>query len=112
MSQLQLNMEIQQLKTEKNALLLAHTYQNDEVQEIADFVGDSLELSRLAANTPHRVIVLCGVHFMAESAALLSPGKTVLLPAEEAGCPMADMADAATVKEWRTKYPRAAVVAY
>ncbi|HBR34891.1 MAG TPA: quinolinate synthase [Firmicutes bacterium] len=112
MSQLQLNTEIQQLKKEKNALIMAHTYQNDEVQEIADFVGDSLELSRLAANTPHPVIVFCGVHFMAESAALLSPEKTVLLPTEEAGCPMADMADAETVKEWRIKYPRAAVVAY
>ena len=93
-------------------MILAHTYQNDEVQDIADFVGDSLELSRLAADTPHPVLVLCGVHFMAESAALLSPEKTVLLPAPEAGCPMADMADAETVKEWRAKYPKAAVVAY
>ncbi|HHW11712.1 MAG TPA: quinolinate synthase NadA [Firmicutes bacterium] len=112
MSQLELITEIQKLKAEKDALLLAHTYQNDEIQEIADFVGDSLELSRLAAKSPHRVLVLCGVHFMAESAALLSPEKTVLLPAPEAGCPMADMADAETVKEWRAKYPRAAVVAY
>jgi quinolinate synthase len=112
MSQFHLSTEIQNLKIEKDALILAHTYQNDEVQEIADFVGDSLELSRLAANTSHQIIVLCGVHFMAESAALLSPEKTVLLPAEEAGCPMADMADAETVKEWRAKHPQAAVVSY
>lgn len=112
MSQVQLSTEIQRLKKEKNALILAHTYQNDEVQEIADFVGDSLELSRLAAETPHPVLVFCGVHFMAESAALLSPEKTVLLPVADAGCPMAEMADAETVKEWRTKYPKAAVVAY
>ncbi|NLY91151.1 MAG: quinolinate synthase NadA [Firmicutes bacterium] len=112
MSQVQFSTEIQRLKKEKNALILAHTYQNDEVQEIADFVGDSLELSRLAAETPHPVLVFCGVHFMAESAALLSPEKTVLLPVADAGCPMAEMADAETVKEWRTKYPKAAVVAY
>ncbi|HHT04924.1 MAG TPA: quinolinate synthase NadA [Hydrogenispora sp.] len=112
MSQLELITEIQKLKAERDALILAHTYQNDEVQDIADFVGDSLELSRLAADSPHSVLVLCGVHFMAESAALLSPEKTVLLPAPEAGCPMADMADAETVKEWRAKYPQAAVVAY
>lgn len=112
MSQLELITEIQKLKAERDALILAHTYQNDEVQDIADFVGDSLELSRLAADSPHSVLALCGVHFMAESAALLSPEKTVLLPAPEAGCPMADMADAETVKEWRAKYPQAAVVAY
>ncbi len=112
MSQEQLNKEIQRLKKEKNALILAHTYQNDEVQEIADFIGDSLELSRLAAETSHPALVFCGVHFMAESAALLSPEKTVILPVAEAGCPMAEMADAETVKEWRAKYPKAAVVAY
>ncbi|HBK68854.1 MAG TPA: quinolinate synthase, partial [Firmicutes bacterium] len=69
MSQLELKSEIQRLKEENNALILAHTYQNDEVQDIADYIGDSLELSRLAANTPHQVLVFCGVHFMAESAA-------------------------------------------
>ncbi|HHT48960.1 MAG TPA: quinolinate synthase NadA [Firmicutes bacterium] len=112
MKQEQFSTEIQRLKKERNALILAHTYQNDEVQEIADFVGDSLELSRLAAETSHPVLVFCGVHFMAESAALLSPEKTVLLPVADAGCPMAEMADAETVKEWRAKYPQAAVVAY
>jgi quinolinate synthase len=112
MSQLELKSEIQRLKEENNALILAHTYQNDEVQDIADYIGDSLELSRLAANTPHQVLVFCGVHFMAESAAILSPEKTVLLPAPDAGCPMADMADAETVREWRVKYPQATVVSY
>ncbi len=112
MSSLDLKQEIQELKAKANALILAHTYQIDEVQDIADFVGDSLELSRLAATTPHQVLVFCGVHFMAESAALLSPEKTVLLPAPDAGCPMAEMADPETVREWRQKYPKAAVVAY
>ena len=112
MSLIDLMQEIQELKEKANALILAHTYQNDEIQDIADFVGDSLELSRLAATTPHQVLVFCGVHFMAESAALLSPEKTVLLPAPDAGCPMADMADAETVREWKQKHPNAAVVAY
>lgn len=112
MSLIDLMQEIQELKEKANALILAHTYQNDEIQDIADFVGDSLELSRLAATTPHQVLVFCGVHFMAESAALLSPEKTVLLPAPDAGCPMADMADAETVREWKQKHPNATVVAY
>lgn len=112
MSPLDLKQEIQRLKEKTNALILAHTYQPDEVQDIADFVGDSLELSRLAASTPHQILLFCGVHFMAESAALLSPDKRVLLPAPDAGCPMADMADGETVREWKTKFPSAAVVAY
>jgi quinolinate synthase len=110
--QLALKSEIHELKEKTGALILAHTYQNSEVQEIADFIGDSLELSRLAANAPQKVLVFCGVHFMAESAAILSPEKTVLLPAPDAGCPMANMADPETIREWRSKYPRAAVVAY
>ncbi|NLZ43420.1 MAG: quinolinate synthase NadA [Clostridia bacterium] len=100
------------LKKQRNALILAHYYQNGEIQEIADYVGDSLALSRLAAEAPEEVIVFCGVHFMAKSAALLSPEKTVLLPAAGAGCPLADMATPEMVREWRRKYPRAAVVAY
>jgi quinolinate synthase len=105
-------LEIKRLCAKHDALILAHNYQNDEVQQLADYVGDSLALSRIAAQTPAKVIVFCGVHFMAESAAILAPEKTILLPAETAGCPMADMADAATVLKWRQTYPQAAVVTY
>lgn len=104
--------EINQLRLQKKAIILAHNYQNDEVQDIADFVGDSLALSRLAADSQAEVIVFCGVHFMAESAAILAPEKTILFPAENAGCPMADMADPDEVLKWRKRYPNAAVVAY
>jgi quinolinate synthase len=103
---------IAEWKIKRNALILAHSYQPEEVQEIADFVGDSLALSQKSASTAHDVIVFCGVHFMAESAAILSPDKTVLLPALDAGCPLADFANSQQVREWREKYPNAAVVAY
>ncbi|TCL71611.1 quinolinate synthetase [Hydrogenispora ethanolica] len=103
---------IRRLREARQALILAHNYQNDEIQDLADIVGDSLALSQAAAATAAPVIVFCGVHFMAESAAILSPDKTVLLPAETAGCPMAEMASADEVLRWRAKYPRAAVVAY
>jgi quinolinate synthase len=103
---------IDKLRRERQAVILAHNYQNDEVQDLADIVGDSLALSQAAAKTEAKVIVFCGVHFMAESAAILSPEKTVLLPAENAGCPMADMADAEQVRKWRQMYPKAVVVAY
>ncbi len=107
-----LALKIDELRQEKKAIILAHNYQNDEVQDLADVVGDSLILSQTAAKSKAKVIVFCGVHFMAESAAILSPEKTVLFPAENAGCPMADMADASEVLKWRERYPKAAVVAY
>jgi quinolinate synthase len=103
---------IRSLKTERNAVILAHNYQVGEIQDAADFVGDSLELSRKAAEVDADVIVFCGVYFMAETAAVLSPGKTVLLPVREAGCPMADMITAADVVELRRQHPGAAVVCY
>ena len=104
--------EIQRLKKEKNAIILAHNYQMPEVQDIADVVGDSYSLSQHAANTSSDVIVFCGVHFMAESAKILSPDKIVLLPVKDAGCPMADMVTALRLREMKAKYPDAAVVCY
>ncbi len=104
--------KINKLKTEKNAVILAHYYQRPEIQDIADYVGDSLGLARKAAQSEADVIVFCGVHFMAESAAILSPDKLVLLPEKEAGCPMADMANAQDLREMKSKYPEAAVVSY
>jgi quinolinate synthase len=104
--------EIERLRKQHNALILAHNYQNDEIQDIADIVGDSLALSRAAASAQSRVIIFCGVHFMAESAAILSPEKKVVLPDETAGCPMAEMADPEEVLRWRKSYPNAVVVSY
>ncbi|MBM7686151.1 quinolinate synthase [Defluviitalea raffinosedens] len=104
--------EINKLKREKKAIILAHNYQAPEVQDIADFVGDSLGLSRRAANTDADIIVFCGVHFMAESAKIFSPDKKVLLPAYDAGCPMADMIDADQLRVLKKKYPNVPVVCY
>ena len=104
--------KIQELKKKRNAVILAHNYQIPQVQDIADFVGDSLGLSIAAAKTKADVIVFCGVHFMAETAKILSPAKTVLLPEEKAGCPMADMIMAEDVKVLKERHPGAAVLCY
>src|SRR5580658_10113747 len=97
---------------ERNAILLAHNYQRDEVQEVADFVGDSLGLSQQAARTDAQVIVFCGVHFMAETASILCPEKTVLLPDLRAGCSLAASLTVEELREWKARYPGAVVVAY
>jgi len=104
--------EIRRLKEERDAILLVHNYQPDEVQDIADLTGDSLELSRAAATMDGKVIVFCGVDFMAETAAILSPQKTVLLPAEDACCPMAQMISADELRLAKERHPDAAVVSY
>ncbi len=108
----QLIEKIGQLKAERNAIILAHNYQPGEIQDIADFTGDSLALSVKAAATDADVIVFCGVKFMAETAAILSPGKTVLLPDKNAGCPMADMMTGEQLRELKRKHPDALVVCY
>ena len=104
--------EINRLKKEKNAVIVAHNYQIDEVQDIADLVGDSFALSKFCANSNADVIVFCGVHFMAESAKIISPKKTVILPEKHAGCPMADMVTAEALKKKKVEHPGAAVVCY
>jgi len=104
--------KIDTLKKERRAVILAHNYQRDEVQRIADYTGDSLGLARVAAKADADVIVFCGVHFMAESASILAPEKTILLPDVAAGCPMADMITAADVRELKKNHPGALVLAY
>ncbi|MDR3113635.1 MAG: quinolinate synthase NadA [Endomicrobium sp.] len=103
---------LNKLKKERNAVILAHIYQLSEIQDIADFVGDSLDLSRKAAKTDADVIVFCGVHFMAETAAILSPDKKVLIPDVQAGCPMADMIKPQGLLELKKQYDGAKAVAY
>jgi len=112
MNEKELVQEIERLKKEKNALILAHNYQIPEIQAVADILGDSLKLSIEAAKTDKDIIVFCGVKFMAESAKLLSPDKKVLLPALDAGCPMADMQDAEALREMKKEYPGVPVVTY
>lgn len=101
-----------QLKKERNAIILAHYYQRDEVQRVADFRGDSFLLAQKAAQTDADVIVFCGVHFMGESAKILAPNKTVIIPDERAGCPMADMVNVDGLREMKARHPNAKVVTY
>ena len=108
----ELKQEIRALLKKRNGVLLAHNYMRDEVQEIADITGDSLALSMEAAKTGAEVIVFCGVHFMAESASILAPGKTVLLPRLDAGCPMADMVTAEGLVRMKEGHPGVPVVTY
>jgi quinolinate synthase len=108
----ELTEKIYKLKKERNAVILAHNYQLGEIQDIADFVGDSLDLSQNAAKTDASVIVFCGVHFMAETASILSPQKIVLLPDEHAGCPMANMITAPQLRAKKKEHPNATVVCY
>jgi quinolinate synthase len=104
--------EVRALATERNAVILAHNYQRPEVQDVADFVGDSLGLSRQAAETEADVIAFCGVHFMAETASILSPQKKVLIPDLDAGCSLADSITADQLRAWKREHPGAVVVMY
>lgn len=108
----ELKQDISRLKKEMNAIILAHNYQSSQVREVADCLGDSLELSRLAAGAKESVIVFAGVKFMAETAKILAPDKMVLLPRLDAGCPMADMITLDELRDLRSRYPQAMVVTY
>lgn len=107
-----LKKKILKLKKEKHAVIIVHNYQRDEVQDIADISGDSLALSQAAVSVDAKVIVFCGVDFMAESASILNPEKKVLLPVKEAGCPMADMVNIERLREKKKEYPEAAIISY
>src|SRR5208283_4977533 len=104
--------QIAVLKKERNAVILAHNYQLGEVQDAADFVGDSLGLSQQAARTTADVIVFCGVHFMAETASVLAPNKKILIPDLDAGCSLSDMITADALRQWKAEHPGAVVVSY
>ncbi|MBP7215862.1 MAG: quinolinate synthase NadA [Candidatus Omnitrophica bacterium] len=104
--------KILELKKKRDAIILAHNYQLPEVQDVADYRGDSLELSRIAAKTEAKVIVFCGVHFMAETASILCPDKKVIMPDSQAGCPMANMISADELRKLKREHPHAAVVGY
>ena len=107
-----LSEQIRTLCQEKNAIIMAHYYQRPEIQDVADFVGDSLALAQVAAKTDADIIVMCGVHFMAETAKILCPGKKVLIPAPEAGCSLADSCKAADLAAWKAAHPDHMVVSY
>jgi len=104
--------KIEDLKKEKDVVILAHNYQIPEVQDVADFVGDSLGLARQAAKTPHKIILFCGVHFMAETAAIISPEKKVLIPDIAAGCSLSDSITLEQLKQWRKEHPNAITIGY
>jgi quinolinate synthase len=104
--------EIKKLKEEKNAIILAHNYEIGEIQDIADFVGDSLGLSQQAASTNAELIVFCGVHFMAETASIISPKKRVLIPDLQAGCSLASTINAAQLRNWKLEHPDSIVISY
>lgn len=108
----ELKERLEQLKKERNAIVLAHYYQRDEIQEVADFRGDSFLLAQKAAETDADVIVFCGVHFMGESAKILAPDKTVIIPDERAGCPMADMVNVDGLRKLKAQHPDATVITY
>jgi quinolinate synthase len=108
----ELSAKIKELKKKRNAVILVHNYQLPEVQDIADFRGDSLELSRIAAKTDAKVIVFCGVYFMAQTASILSPDKLVIMPDASAGCPMADMLSVEDLRKLKKEHPHAVVVGY
>ena len=103
---------IEELKKEKDVVILAHNYQIPEVQDVADYVGDSLGLARQAAKTNHKTILFCGVHFMAETAAIISPNKTVLIPDANAGCSLSDSINLEQLKKWKYEHPNAITVGY
>src|SRR6201991_2150814 len=104
--------EVRRLAKHRNATILAHNYQVPAIQDVADHVGDSLALSRIAADAPEQTIVFCGVHFMAETAKILSPDKTVLIPDQRAGCSLADSITADELRGWKAEHPGAVVVSY
>jgi quinolinate synthase len=104
--------KIAALERELGAVIVAHNYQRPEIQDIADFVGDSLELARQCVEVEAQTIVFCGVHFMAETAAILNPERTVMLSEGSAGCPLADMIDIEGLRQWKQRYPKAAVISY